>query len=186
MSRIGIGAALSIGMVCANAHAALWTVNAATSELAFTATVENAPASGVFRTFNAAVEFDPDRPAEARIDVTIPVSSADMISDDVNKALRGSDWLDAARFPVAEFHSTEVRPSGANGYLVLGTLKVKDIAMPIEVPFTWKREGDTATVNGEFSIDRAAFKIGLGEWQSTKVIAAGVKVKFSVRLRKSG
>ena len=186
MNKIWIAVVLSIGGVSASVHAANWTMNPATSELGFTATVENSQASGVFRKFNASVEFDPDRPAESRIDVTVAVSSADMISDDVNKAIRGPDWFDAERFPVAEFHSTDVRAAGSNGYVVVGTLKIKDIAKPIEVPLSWKREGDAAIVNGEFTIDRAAFKIGLGEWTSTKVVEAAVKVKFTVRLRKSG
>ena len=109
-----------------------------------------------------------------------------MVSDDVNKAIRGPDWFDAERFPVAEFHSADVRSAGTNSYVAVGTLKVKDIVKPIEVPFGWKREGDTATINGEFTINRSAFRIGLGEWQSTKVIGADVKVKFLARLRKSG
>jgi polyisoprenoid-binding protein YceI len=186
MNKIWILVALSIGGVSANVHATNWTMNPTGSELGFTAAIENAQASGVFRTFNASGQFDPDRPADSRLDVTVTVSSADMISDDVNKAIRGPDWFDAERFPVAEFHSTEVRAAGANGYVAVGTLKVKDVAKPVEVPFSWKREGDTATINGELTINRAVFKIGLGEWLSTKVVGADVKVKFSVRLRRSG
>lgn len=186
MTKIGIVAALSILSVSANVHAADWTMNQASSELGFTATVENSLASGVFRKFSADVQFDPDRLAESRIGVTITVSSVDMVSDDVNKAIRGPDWFDAERFPVAEFRSADVRPAGPNGYIAIGTLKVKDTVMPIEVPFGWKREGDAAIINGELTINRAAFKIGLGEWLSTKVVGADVKVKFSVRLRKNG
>jgi polyisoprenoid-binding protein YceI len=186
MNRIALAAALLIVGVGTSARAADWTMNPATSELGFSATFEGSPAPGVFRTFTAAVRFDPDRLAESRIDVTIAVPSADMSSDDINKAIRGPDWFDVDRFPTAEFHSTQVRGSGANAYVIVGTLTVKGIAKPIEVPFHWQGEGDTATMSGEVAIDRATFKIGLGEWQSTKVIGAEVKVRFLLHLRKSG
>lgn len=186
MNGITLGAALFTACVGSSASALDWTVNPATSELGFSATFEGSPAPGVLRTFNAAVRFDPDRLADSRIDVTIAVPSADMRSDDINKAIRGPDWFDVARFPTAEFRSTQVRAAGANGYVIVGTLTVKGIAKPIEVPFHWQGEGDTATMNGEVAIDRATFKIGLGEWQSTKVIGAEVKVKFQLHLRRSG
>ena len=48
MTRIGIVVALSILSASANVHAADWTMNLASSELGFTATIESALASGVF------------------------------------------------------------------------------------------------------------------------------------------
>lgn len=186
MSRIGLAAALLMGCLSADVRALDWIMDPVGSELGFTATFENVPAPGLFRKFSAAVQFDPDRLAQSRIDVTVAVSSADMSSDDINTAIRGPEWFDVERFPVAEFHSTEVRAAGGNGYLAAGTLRIKDVTRPIAVPFNWKREADTASMNGELAIDRAAFRIGLGEWVSTKVIGPGVKVNFTLRLRKSG
>jgi polyisoprenoid-binding protein YceI len=186
MNRIAGAAALLIGCAAFNVHAADWTMNPAASELAFTATFEGSPAPGLFRKFDATVRFDPDRLAESRIDVSIAVPSADMSSDEINKAIAGPDWFDAKRFPVAEFHSAEVRSAGANRFVATGTLKVKGVARAIELPFSWQREGDTATLRGELTFDRGTFGIGLGEWASTAVIGAGVKVRFSVRLRRRG
>ena len=186
MSRIWILLALLAGCVTTSAGAAGWIVDPARSALRFTATFESAPAPGVFRKFDASVQFVPGHAAGSRIDVVIAIPSADMSSAEINDAIRGPDWFDATRFPVAEFHSTEVRSVGGNRYLAVGTLKVKDTARPIEVPFTWTPEGNLATMDGTLTIDRGAFGVGLREWRSTKVIGASVEVRFSLHLRQGG
>jgi polyisoprenoid-binding protein YceI len=186
MSRIWIVLALLAGCVTTSVGAAGWIVDPAGSALRFTATFENAPAAGVFRKFDASVQFVPDHVAGSRIDVVIAIPSADMRSAEINDVIRGPDWFDTARFPVAEFHSKEVRSLGGNRYLAVGTLKVKDTAKPLEVPFTWTPEGNLATMDGKLTIDRGAFGVGLREWRSTKVVGANVEVRFSLHLRPGG
>lgn len=170
----------------AAAHAAStdWVMESPGSELAFAATFERAPATGAFRTFAASLRFDPDRPAGSRLIVTIAVPSADMGSDEVNRAIRGPEWFDAERFPVAEFRSAGVRHAGGNAFVASGSLTLKGIARPIDVPFTWTETGDSARMTGRLTIARAAYAIGTGEWASTKVVGPDVEVSFSVRLRK--
>ena len=184
MSRTWIVLALLGGCVSASAGAAGWIVDPAHSALRFIATFENAPAPGVFRKFDASVQFMPDHAAGSRIDVVIAIPSADMSSVEINNAIRGPDWFDATRFPVAEFHSKEVRSVGGNRYLAVGTLRLKETTRPIEVPFRWKSDGDLATMDGEVTIDRGAFGIGLGEWRSTRVVGPNVDLRFSLHLHK--
>ncbi len=186
VSKRVIMLAVLVGSLGIDAHAAGWRMDPAGSELRFTASFERSPAPGLFRKFDVSVESFPANLARSRIDVVIAVPSADMNSDEINGAIRGPDWFDAGRFPVAEFHATDVRSAGKNRYLAVGTLKVKDIVRPIEVPFRWESHGDAATMDGELTIDRAAFAIGVGEWLSTKVIGADVHVHFVVRLHKEG
>lgn len=168
----------------ASSAAAEWTMDTAASRLEFVATFERAPAPGVFKTFDTHVRFDGQHPADSRIDVTIMVASADMANADVNREIRGPDWFDAARFPQAQFRSTGVRPAGANRFVATGTLGVKGVERPIELPFTWSESGNVATMEGELTLERATFNIGLHEWARTDVIGPDVKVKFKLRLRK--
>ena len=186
MKKIWIVLALLAGCATTSAGAVGWKLDPAGSEFRFTATFENAPAAGVFRKFDASVQFAPDDATGSRIDVVIAVPSADMSSAEINDAIRGPDWFDAARFPVAEFHSKDVRSLGGNRYLAVGTLRVKDTTKPLEVPFTWTPEGNVATMDGKLTIDRGAFGVGLGEWRSTKVVGANVDLRFSLHLRKGG
>ncbi|HUL93359.1 MAG TPA: YceI family protein [Burkholderiales bacterium] len=165
------------------AQGASWKMDPAGSRLEFTATFEKAPAPGVFKEFDTRLRFDPDKPAGGSLDVTIKVTSADMAIPDVNKEIRTKDWFDYSGFPQAEFHSTDLRRDGGR-YVARGTLSLKGVKQAVEVPFAWTPTGEGATMEGELTLRRGVFGIGLGEWKATDVIGADVKVKFKVKLRK--
>jgi len=166
--------------------AADWRMDAAASRLDFAATFEKTPAPGAFKQFDTRLAFSGDMPAGGKLEVTIRVASADMANDDVNKAIAGPEWFDFARHPQATFQSSEIRRLEGNRFLARGTLTLKGVQRPVEVPFTWAPAGDAATIEGEFTVQRSAFGIGTGEWLDTSVIGPDVKVKFRVRLRKAG
>ena len=96
-----------------------------------------------------------------------------------------SDWFDLARFPQAEFRSTDIRRVDGNRYLARGTLNLKGVQQAVEVPFTWAAVRDGATMEGELSLKRGLFGIGRGEWAATDIIGADVRVRFRVVLRRS-
>ncbi|RZL86851.1 MAG: YceI family protein [Variovorax sp.] len=167
------------------AQAADWKMDPAGSRLGFIATFEKTPAPGVFKIFDVRMGFDPETPAGSRLDVTIRVASADMANADINKAIAGADWFDFARHAQAEFHATDIRRSEPPGrYIARGTLALKGVQQPVEVPFTWNAAGEGATMEGEFTVKRASFGIGTGEWAATDVIGPDVTAKFRVHLRK--
>ncbi len=168
-----------------SACAADWRMDAGGSRLEFIVTFEKTPAPGVFKEFDTRLSFDPDKPGVSRLDVVVKVTSADMMSADVNNGFRGPEWFDFARFPQAEFHSTDIRRAEGNRYVARGTLKLKGVQQPVEVPFAWTAGADSATMEGELTLKRGSFGIGTGEWAATNVIGADVRVKFRVRLRKA-
>jgi polyisoprenoid-binding protein YceI len=166
------------------AFAADWKMDPSGSKLEFFASFEKNPAPGVFKEFDARLRFDPEKPAGGSLDVVIKVTSADMNIADVNKEIRNKDWFDYVGFPNAEFHSTDLRRDG-KGYVARGTLTLKGVKQAVEVPFTWAASGGGATMEGELTLNRGVFGIGLGEWKATDTIGAEVKVKFKVKLKKS-
>ena len=175
--------AMSLG--AAAAHAADWRMDPAGSKVEYIATVQKNRASGIFRQFDTRVRFDANRLADSQVDVKVVTASADMIDPDVNNTIRGPDWFDSARFPQAVFRASDVRRIGDGRYVARGTLTVKGIEQPVEIPFVWTTDADTAAIAGEFTLKRASFHIGLGEWASTDVIGPDVTVRFSVRLRRT-
>lgn len=176
--------ALGLLLLACPAAAADWKMDPAGSKLEFIAAFERNPAPGVFREFDARLRFDPDKPAGGNLAVTIRVTSADMNIPDVNKEIRNKDWFDYAGFPQAEFQSTDLRREG-KGYVARGTLTLKGVKQALEVPFNWSASGDGATMEGEFTLKRGDFGIGLGDWKATDTIGADVKVKFKVKLRRA-
>ena len=168
------------------AQGADWKMDPAGSKLEFIATFEKTPAPGAFKEFDARLRFDPEKPAGGSLDVTVKVTSADMNIADVNKEIRGKDWFDYAGFPKAEFRSTDLRRAQGNHYVARGTLSLKGVKQPVEVPFTWTGSAEGAVMEGELTVKRGAFGIGAGEWAASDVIGADVKVRFKVKLRKAG
>lgn len=62
----------------------------------------------------------------------------------------------------AEIHLTTFS-STPGGNLATGTLKVKSIEAPIEVPFIFKEDANgVARVSGTAGIDRLNYKLGVG------------------------
>jgi polyisoprenoid-binding protein YceI len=177
-------ACATLALMAHPAAAADWRTDAAGSRLQFAATFEKTPAPGVFREFDARLAFDAAKPGGGRLDVTIAVKSADMSSAEVNKAIGGPEWFDVARFPKAEFHAAEIRRAEGNRYVARGTLTLKGVQQPVDVPFAWTESGEGARMAGEFAVKRGAFGIGTGEWAATGVIGADVKINFDLRLRK--
>jgi len=183
---VSLGLCSLLAFVLRPAQGADWKMDPAGSKLEFVATFEKTEAPGVFKEFVARLRFDPDKPAGSSLDVAVKVTSADMNIPDVNKEIRGKDWFDYAGFPQAEFRSTDLRRTEGNRYVARGTLSLKGVKQPVEVPFTWTGSGDGAVMEGELTVKRGAFGIGTGEWAASNVIGADVKVIFKVKLRKAG
>jgi polyisoprenoid-binding protein YceI len=167
------------------AQAAEWKLDPAASRLDFNASFETTPSPGSFKDFDVRLGFDPDQPAGGHLDVGIQVASASMSSADIDKAIAGPEWFDFAGHPRAEFHSSDIRrvQPGGNRYVARGTLSLKGQQKPVEVPFTWTAAADGAGMDGEFTVKRAAFGIGTGEWVATDVIGPDVVVRFHARLK---
>jgi polyisoprenoid-binding protein YceI len=183
MKAVGV---LALALLASGpALAADWKVDPAASRLEFIASFEKTAAPGVFREFDARLaRFEPDKPEAGKLDVTVKVTSADMKNGDVNRAIRGPEWFDFARFPQAEFHAEDIRRTAPGRYLARGMLSLKGVKKELEVPFTWQESGNAATMEGEVSVERLQFGIGTGEWANGSTIGLGVRIKFNVRLRK--
>ena len=181
------GLIYSVVLSCAAPCAAAvdWTMDPATSRLEFVASFQQAAAPGEFKEFDMRLRFDADQVSDSRLDVTIKVTSADMFSAEINDAIKTSTWFDFPGFPLSEYHAIAIERVDAVHFVAHGSLNLKGVAHALDVPFVWQQAGDKATMTGEFTVGRAIFGIGTGEWTATDIIGADVKVKFKVVLQKS-
>ena len=177
------------------ARAAEWTLDPTPgSRLEFIATFQKKPAPGVFKDFDLRLTFHPEDPVGGQLDVRIRVASADMANTALNQAIAGKEWFDFTRYPQAQFHATDIQRLPGNAlaghYLARGILSLKGVQQPVALPFTWNATGSnatgsSATLEGQFITQRAAFGIGTGEWAATDDIGPDVTVKFRVQLREA-
>jgi polyisoprenoid-binding protein YceI len=86
---------------------------------------------GVFEQVQGTVEYDPRRPKDTVVNVTIPVASINTRDARRDAHLRDADFFDAERFPTMSFRSTLVA-TGADGRLTLtGDLSLRGITRPL-------------------------------------------------------
>lgn len=162
------------------ALAAPWTVDPAASTLSFTGKQAGEAFTGSFTKFTPVVEFDPLKPENAKITVTVDMASATIDDKDKQESLPTSDWFDTAKFATATFTSTRVTSlsSQQGAYMAEGDLTLHGITKPVALKFTFTETNGKATVDGSVVLQRNDFGIGSGQWKSDEWIAYPVDVKF--------
>ncbi|MDN3719064.1 YceI family protein [Roseibium salinum] len=80
------------------------------STLGFEVTQGDGTVEGVFSTWDATIDFDPQAPETARISAEIQPMSAATGNPQFDGTLPGKDWFDAGAFPSAEFKSEKRGP----------------------------------------------------------------------------
>ena len=168
-------------LVPLSAPAASWHADAKNSSLGFAGTYQGDAFDGRFKTFDAAIVFDPAQLATARFDVKITLASADTANSERDDSLRGADFFDAAHAPVATYTATHFRSLGGNRYAADGTLSLRGASKPVTLTFAWA-SGATPALVGDAVVNRLDFKVGTGQWADTSVIGNQVKVHTTLKL----
>jgi polyisoprenoid-binding protein YceI len=178
MKRILIAAVL----VCmaGAAQASSWSVDKSQSTLGFTATQTGKPFTGSFKSFDAAIDFDPANPAAGHAVVTIDIASATTGDKQRDEAIPGSDWFDVKKFPQAKFEATGFKALGGNKYEAIGTLSIRDVKKDVRLPFTLDIAGNTATANGTLPLIRTDYGVGQGDWATGQWVGLDVDVTLHI------
>jgi polyisoprenoid-binding protein YceI len=88
--------------------------------------------------------------------VTIDINSLTLGS--ITDQAKGPDFFDAATHPTATFTANILPAEG--GYLADGTLNLRGVTLPLQLPFTLTIDGDTATMAATVDIDRREYGMG--------------------------
>lgn len=162
-------------------HAGNWHADPKSSTLGFSGTYQGDAFDGRFKTFDAVIAFDPASLATAHFDVKITLASADTANSERDESLRGGDFFDTARTPVATYTATKFRSLGGNRYAADGTLSLRGVSKPVTLNFAWAT-GATPALVGDAIVNRLDFKVGGGQWADTSTIGNAVKVHTSLKL----
>jgi polyisoprenoid-binding protein YceI len=163
------------------AHAASWRADPKSSTLDFSGIYQGDAFDGHFKTFDAAIVFDPAQLAASRFDVKITLASTDTANSERDDSLRGADFFDTAHMPVATYTATHFRSLGGNRYAADGTLSLRGISKPVTLTFAWAA-GPTPALVGDAQLNRLDFKVGGGQWADTSMIGNAVKVHTALKL----
>ncbi len=144
--------------VQATAAAATGNWQVAEGNLGFSIKQMGAEVSGTFATWNADIQFDPTATDGKNGDVTVTIDMTSLTLASVTDQAKGPDFFDVAAHPTATFTAT-ILPAG-DSYVADGTLDLRGVTAPLQLPFTLIIDGDTATMTGITTIDRRTFGLG--------------------------
>ena len=155
----------------------------AQSELRFTAKQMGVPMPGMFTKLAGTVRWNAAKPEASHIRLEVPVASATVGAPEMDAELPKAEWFGASQFPTAVFESSSVRALGGNRYEVQGSLSIKGVRLPVKTVATVANQGANSVATGQLEIQRLAYKIGLGPWGDTSVVANPVQIQYRIGLK---
>lgn len=188
-SLITAAFALSLGAALGTAASAEpWKVDK--SHTAVTFGVEHLGFSitqGMFREFDAKIDFDPDNIENASVTFSIKAESIDTNWPARDNHVRGKDFLDAANHPELTFESTKVRLTGSDTAEVTGNFTMRGETHEEVFAAKLKRIGPSPfnpnqTVAGfviEGEIDRTKYGVAYGAPAIGGIIPIRVDMEIS-------
>jgi cytochrome b561/polyisoprenoid-binding protein YceI len=147
------------------------------SSLAFETKWSGDAVQGRFNAWKADILFSPDALDKSKVTVTIDMTSAKTGDEQRDASLPAADWFDAATHPKAVFTATKFEKKGEGSFVAHGTLNLRGVTKPVDLPFKLKIVGDKAQMTGETSLDRTFFGVGQGQFAATDQVPAKVTVR---------
>lgn len=150
--------------------------------LSFATEYQGETFTGLFPDFSTTLRFDPAAPQDARLDVTIPLATADTRNRERDSTLRTPDFFDVAKFATARYTARGFRPLGDDRYAADGTLELRGVSRPVTLTFTWT-PGERPVLSGRATVKRLEFGVGGGDWADLSIIPDDVAVSTRVTFR---
>lgn len=128
-------------------------------DIAITVTQFGSQISGRFADWTAEIAFDPDTPELTKGTVTAVISIPSLTLGSVTDQAMGPDFFDAQTHQTAIF-TADLIALPDEMFEAKGTLSIKDVTMPLTLPFTLDITGDTAVMSASTTLNRLDFTIG--------------------------
>ena len=181
--RLGIWALALCLAVPGTARTSEWRVDESASRIGFVASYDGVSFAGTFERWQAAITFTPGSVPVGSMRIEVGMASVNTRSRDRDKGMQGEDWFWSRKFPLARFIADDFERRDGHNYAADATLSIKTRNVGLEIPFTWRLDGNAVRLQGELEVDRRDFDIGVGEWVNDGLIGFSVKIVYDLRLR---
>lgn len=137
--------------------------------------------NGTFGTFTGSVNFNPQKPAAAKVSGSVKVKSIDTHINARNNHLMQAEYFDEAKYPeitmVSKFFVDAGKKDHFRGYFYL---TIKGVTKEVMVPVTYTETGNEAVMEGEFKLNRLDFGVG----KKSLILSDEVIVHINLNLNK--
>jgi polyisoprenoid-binding protein YceI len=131
---------------------------------------------GGFSGVEGVIEYDPERPSDSSVDVTIDASKINTLDEQRDAHLKNADFLDVAQYPTMTFKSTKVSPNGDGEWKVTGDLTIHGITKEVVL----NAEGPTPEGKDPFGNTR------IGASATTKIKRSDFGLTWNAALETGG
>ncbi len=169
--RLAHAAAFLAALAAAPVSAAPWAIDKTHATVSFS--VDHLGFSlvhGIFRSFDAEIDFDPENLESAKVAFTIDAASIDTFLEARDTHIKSADFLDVEVHPEITFVSKSVRLTGENTADVTGDVTIKGVTKEETFEVTLRKIGPSPfnpqiTIAGfsvEGAIDRTDYGVSFG------------------------
>src|SRR5262245_13293532 len=171
----------------------VYMVDLASSTVSFTlqgSAIFKVKRDGYFKNFSGLVAYNPERPADTRVDLTVDADSLDMRNSEHDELLKSADFFDVERFPTLHFasESTNMKPDGT--LAVTGDMTIRGVTNRMTIPVTLRQtiaggSPESTEFESTFQIDRTEFGLnGVPHWHGFHVsISKKVQIHIDIATR---
>lgn len=99
---------------------------------------------GRFDRFEGLLRLDGSDPSRSEAYVSVQTDSLDTGVQERDAHLGGPSFFDSATFPLMSFRSTGIVPLGDDEFRLTGSLRIKDIELPLNIDVVFGGAGDDA------------------------------------------
>ena len=143
--------------------------------------------NGRFKDFAGTITYDPAKPENSSVDVTVQAASIDTDTPGRDDDLRSANFFDVAKYPTLTFKSVSVQRKSPTELTLTGDLTMhgvtKRVTVPVEVlgimPY---RGGEKAGFSTTFVVDRKDYDITWNRALDTGGALLGDEVTVSIQL----
>ena len=170
-----------------------YTFNRAASAVGFTISASmifKVKENGTFNDFTGSLSYDPARPADTHVDLTVYTGSVDTHNSEHDQMLKSPDFFDVERFPTMHFvsASTFTKPDGTLS--MTGDMTIRGVTKRMTIPVALRRDSAAndqsgAVFESTFQIDRTEFGLnGVPDWHGFHVsISKKVEIHIAIATR---
>ncbi|PAT34320.1 YceI family protein [Vandammella animalimorsus] len=176
-------AAVALGCSLAPAAWAQQSLLAQHSRIEFTFEQLGVPVTGHFKAFEGDIALKLDDLPASRLRLDVDTGSATLGNAQTDEEMRKPAWFNTAAFPKASFVLNQLQSTGKNEYQANGTLTIKNVSHPVQVPVRLEAANGHSVARGNFTIERLPYQVGSGEWSDTSLVANPVRVQFQLAIQ---
>lgn len=156
----------------------------ASGALSFASEYQGETFVGLFPDFQTTLSFDPAAPQDAKLDVSIPLATADSKNGERDDTLKTAAFFNVGKFATARYTAEGFRSLGDDRYQADGTLELRGVKKPVTLVFTWT-PGERPVLAGRATVKRLEFDVGGGDWADVSIIPDDVAVSTRVTFSRS-